>query len=78
MKLTLHIRSLQEGLFSGEIDRVRLPGAKGKFEVRWNHSPLITILNPGEIIYYQDQEEYCIQVGGGIAQVENNTIYVWL
>ena len=79
MELTLHIHSLEEKLFSGKISYVQIPGKQGRFEVRWNHAPLITTLVPGELIYGNKQGKALrTKVKGGLVQVENNIINIWL
>ena len=47
MKVT--IVSPEKTLFEGEVEGVKLPGAKGRFEVLKDHAPLISTLTQGTI-----------------------------
>lgn len=49
MQLNLEIITPERVLFSGEIDRVQLPGLNGLFEILKQHAPLISALRKGTV-----------------------------
>ena len=54
-----------------------LPGSMGEFTVLRNHATLLATLVPGFIRYKTESgEELSCEVGGGIADIDNNVISV--
>lgn len=49
--MTLEILSPEKTLFSGEVQRVTLPGAAGEFTVLPHHAPIISSLTAGRVRY---------------------------
>ena len=49
--MTLEILSPERTLYSGEVERVTLPGALGEFTVLRRHAPIISALVKGEVKY---------------------------
>ncbi len=56
-------------LFSGQVDMVTIPGSEGDFGVLADHSPLISLVRPGEIHVHQNGLTQRMQVSGGFAEV---------
>lgn len=67
MKVT--ILSPETTLFSGEASLLRLPGAKGPFEVLDRHAPIITTLSQGTVSL-EGPTPFTLNIAGGFAQVE--------
>ena len=63
-------------LYSGEVTAVKLPGAKGSFEVLKNHAALISSLEKGQIRVKDAEGTHFIDVNGGIVEVLKNNIIV--
>jgi F-type H+-transporting ATPase subunit epsilon len=75
--MTLKIISAQEILYSGRVASATLPGSMGEFTVLRNHATLLATLVPGFIRYRTESgEELSCEVGGGIADIDNNVISV--
>lgn len=75
--MTLEIISTEQVIFKGEAQAVTLPGELGSFTVLKNHASLISVLVPGKVRYLDmDNNEYDVEVKGGIADVDNNVISV--
>ncbi len=75
--MTLKIISSSDVLFQGEVTAVTLPGQKGSFTVLNNHASLISTLTPGTIRFQAvDGHEQTVEIGGGIADVDNNVVSV--
>ena len=56
-------------LFSGEVDQVDASGVEGDFGVLAGHEPFMTVLRPGLVKVYIDQDVKAYQVEGGFADV---------
>lgn len=62
-------------LFDGEVLGVKVPGAQGSFEVRYNHAPIISLLNSGEIRVRESAgKESTFTVSGGFVEMNNNRL----
>lgn len=75
-KIHLLIVSPEKTLFEGMVKYVRLPGSAGLFAVFYNHAPLISSLEAGEIIYRSGQDKNSIKIAGGFAEVNDNQVSV--
>ena len=74
--MKLEIISPSEIMFSGNVDSVTLPGIDGSFTVLKNHASLISVLNPGKVIYKSEGGEVSIDIKGGLVDVDANKIEV--
>jgi len=68
-KLTFSLVSPEAELFSGDVDRVDIPGSEGDLGVLPNHSPLMAAIRTGAITVYVDGIETQYFVQGGFADV---------
>ena len=78
MDINLHVYSIESKIFSGKVTRVQLPGMQGRFEIRKNHTPLVSVLVKGDIIYYEADSKSIIKMTNGLVMAKNNIIHVWL
>lgn len=75
--LEVEIITPDKTLFSGEAERVRLPGSKGSFEVLNNHAPIISSLEGGQVrVTKSDGEKAFFTISGGFVEVLNNHVIV--
>jgi F-type H+-transporting ATPase subunit epsilon len=66
-----------EGLaYSEDVEMVTLPGVVGQFGVYPQHVPLITQLEPGEIIVGKDGRETFFATGAGLIEVTATRIAI--
>ncbi len=64
-------------LYTGEINRVKLPGTKGYFEILNNHAPIISTLEKGQIkVTDVNNKITLIDITGGLVETKNNKIVV--
>ncbi len=63
-------------LFEQEVDGVSLPTQLGEITVLPNHTELVSVLVPGELIVRTDGKTHPLAVSGGVIEVANNTLYV--
>lgn len=73
--LKLKIISPCKVLFSGEVERIIVPGMMGRFEVLTNHAPIISILEKGSVAYdVANGERSKLQISGGFIEVQKNRV----
>lgn len=63
-------------VFSGEADRVKMPGVDGLFEVLRNHAPMIAALKAGEVKVTGKDGVKFFNIIGGFAEVLNNNVVI--
>ena len=68
--LKLKIVSPEKIEFTGEVERVVVPGLQGQFEILNTHAPIISVLQKGTVIY--DKEE--LPILGGFVEVQKNEV----
>lgn len=74
--IKLIILTPYETLFEGLVEKVDLPGDKGRFMVLRNHAPIISSLSAGEVVYVSDGAEARVAIEDGFVRVSNNEVVV--
>ncbi len=75
----LEIITPEKKIFEGEIERIRLPGSKGSFEILRGHAPIVSTLEKGEIrVIDQNNEKLTWNIEGGIVENKTDKIIVLL
>lgn len=74
--MQLDILTPDKVLFSGEVTGVKLPGAKGSFEILNNHAPIVSKLNAGSIRVRSKEGHQTFEIKGGVVELINNKITV--
>lgn len=75
-EMKLKVVSQIKNVFEGECKEVQLPTSSGLIGVLENHSPIVTILELGQIIVHMADGKKSIAINGGIAQVNENSVLV--
>ena len=75
-KLTLEIVTVESPIYSDDVDMVIAWGMEGQLGILPNHAPLLTILQPGELLLRKDGEETSMAVSGGFLEVCSNKVTV--
>ena len=78
MKFHLQILSPEEEIFEGEVSAITLPTNQGKVEILPNHTPLISTLSAGTLVYLVGASKKEMQVSSGIARVDNSKVEILL
>ena len=66
-----------EGVVLNETtERVTLPGSRGDFSVLKDHAPLVSTLEKGQIVYFQNKKEKKFNIEGGVIVIEKNVVRV--
>lgn len=75
-KLSLEIVTAERLVYSADVDVVVAPGIDGQLGILPQHAPLMTMLQPGELMVRQDGEELSIFVSGGFLEVQSDKVTV--
>ena len=68
--LKLKIVSPEKIEFTGDVERVVVPGTQGQFEILSNHAPIISTLQKGVVEYDGHQ----LPRLGGFVEVQKNNV----
>ena len=75
--IQVEIVSAEGEIFSGTASMVYLPGREGDIGVAPRHTPLLTMLRPGEVRVQDEQGgEQSFYVGGGALEIQPNKVSV--
>ncbi len=74
--IKLDVVTAERVVFSDEVDVVVAPGVEGQLGILPHHAPLMTMLQPGELLVRKGEEELCIAVSGGFLEVRPDRVIV--
>ncbi len=74
--LQLHIVSADRSLVSETVDEVEIPGVDGYFGVLPGHTPLLAVLQVGELWYRQGQEKHYLSIAFGFAEIQPDCVTI--
>ena len=74
--MLLEIITAERQVYSDEVDAVVAPGIEGQLGILPHHAPLMTVLQPGELLIRKDGEEAFLAVTGGFVEVLGNKVTV--
>ena len=75
-KLKFEIVTAERIVYSDEVDLVVAPGVEGQMALLPMHAPIMTTLQPGEILLRKGGEETSIFVSGGFLELMNDKVTV--
>ena len=75
-KLKFEIVTAERIVYSDDVDIVVAPGVDGQLGILPSHAPLLTMLQPGELLVRKDGEETAVFVSGGFLEVMQNRVTV--
>ncbi len=76
MPMQLQIITAEREVYSGEVDALVAPGLEGQLGILPNHAPLMTILQPGELMVRSDGDESYLALTGGYMEVLGNQVII--
>src|SRR5215212_7693146 len=80
MALPQHLRllivSADRSLVNETVDEVEIPGFDGYFGVLPGHTPLLAVLNVGEMWYRQGSEKHFLAIAFGFAEVQPDRVTI--
>jgi F-type H+-transporting ATPase subunit epsilon len=68
-QIQLQIVSADRSLVNETVDEVEIPGSDGYFGVLPGHTPLLALLQVGELWFRQGQEKHYLSIAFGFAEV---------
>lgn len=75
--MTVEIITPEKKLFEGETSMVKVPGAKGSFQMLNMHAPIVSTLEKGEVVIREmNDNELKFSVNGGLVECKNNKIVI--
>ena len=74
--MQLEIITAEQQVYDGEVDLVVAPGIEGELGILAHHAPLMTALQPGEILIRKDGEETYLAITGGFLEVMGNKVTI--
>ena len=75
-KFHLDVVSATRQLVSEEVDEVTAPGRSGEFGVLPGHTPFLTALGVGELMYKVGSEERFLAVRNGFAEIKHEKVTI--
>jgi len=75
-KLRLDIVTAERQVYSEDVDEVIAPGVDGQLGILPHHSPLMTMLKPGELVVKQEGSEVSLAVSGGFMEVRPDRVII--
>ena len=74
--IRLDIVTAEKAVFSEDVDVVVAPGIEGQLGILPHHAPLMTTLQPGELLVKKGGEELSLAISGGFLEVRPDRIIV--
>src|SRR5436309_9809178 len=74
--LTLEVVTPDRSVVTERVDEVEIPGADGYFGVLPGHTPLLALLQVGELWYRKAQEKQYLAIAFGFAEVQPDRVTV--
>ena len=74
--LRLDIVTAERVVFSEDVDVVVAPGVEGQLGILPHHAPLMTTLQPGELLVRKGGEEFSLAISGGFLEVRPDRVIV--
>ena len=74
--MLLEIITAERQVFSDDVELVVAPGIDGELGILPHHAPLMTMLQPGEILIRKDGEDTFLVVTGGFMEVIGNKVTI--
>jgi F-type H+-transporting ATPase subunit epsilon len=75
--LYLEIITPKEVIFKGDVLSVTVPGSKSPFQILFNHAPIVSSLDEGQIkIADPSNKELTYKNGTGFVELQNNRISI--
>ena len=75
-KLNLEIVTAEHLVYSDEVNTIVAPGVVGQLGILPNHAPLMTMLEPGELLIRKNGQETYLAISGGFLEVLENKVVI--
>lgn len=72
----LDVVSAEGVVFSEDVDVVVAPGVEGQLGILPHHAPLMTMLQPGELLIRKGETDFYLAITGGFLEVRPDRIII--
>ena len=72
----LEIVTAERMVFSDEVSALIAWGVEGQFGILPHHAPLMTMLQPGDLMIRKDKEEEYLAISGGFLEVRPDKVII--
>ena len=74
--MKLDVVTAERLVFSEDVEVVVAPGVEGQLGILPHHTPLMTMLQPGELLVRKGGEELCLVITGGFLEVRPDRVII--
>ena len=74
--MRLEIVTAEREVYSDDVEAVNAPGVEGELGILPHHAPLMTGLQPGELMIRKDGRDEFLVVSGGFLEVMGNRVTI--
>jgi F-type H+-transporting ATPase subunit epsilon len=74
--MRLEIVTAERQVYAGDVDVLVAPGIDGELGILPHHAPLMTALQPGELLIRRNGQEEFLMVSGGFLEVMGNKVTI--
>ena len=74
--IRLDVLTPEKMVFSGDVDTILAWGVDGQFGILPHHAPLMTRLQPGDLVFRKAGKEESLVISGGFLEVRPNIVIV--
>jgi F-type H+-transporting ATPase subunit epsilon len=74
--IRLDIVTAERLVFSEDVEAVVAPGVEGQLGILPHHAPLMTMLQPGELLVRKGGAEHCLAISGGFLEVRPDRVII--
>lgn len=72
----LEIATAERMVFAGDVSEVVVWGVEGQLAILPHHAPLMTMLQPGDVLVRKDNEEEYLAISGGFLEVRPDRVII--
>ena len=76
MPIKIDVVTAEKMVYSDQVDMVIAPGSEGELGILPHHTPLMTMLKPGELLLKKGTEEVSLAVSGGFLEIRPDRVIV--
>jgi F-type H+-transporting ATPase subunit epsilon len=74
--IKIDVVTAEKMVYSDQVDMVIAPGSEGELGILPHHTPLMTMLKPGELLLKKGTEEVSLAVSGGFLEIRPDRVIV--
>jgi len=74
--LRLEIVTAEKTVFADDVSEVVAWGIEGQLGILPHHAPLMTMLQPGDLLIRKDNEEHYLAISGGFLEVRPDKVII--